>query len=58
MTDEMKVKLFEIMLKLEHLGEKHNTFDGHDYLEQSNGAFKMLLALGFAKEYINWSIGK
>lgn len=57
MTEEMKIKLFEEMLKLEHLGER-TTFDHHDYCEQSNGAYKMLTVLGLNAEYIKWSIGK
>ena len=57
MTNEMKIKLFEKMLELEHLGET-TTYDGRDYVEQSNGAWKMLVALGIEREYIHWSIGK
>ena len=41
MTKEMKMKLFEEMLRLEHLAERR-TYDGNNYCEQSEGAFKML----------------
>lgn len=57
MTDEIKMVLFEKMLKLEHLAEVE-TFDGHNYAEQSHGAFEMLSALGLGSEYISWSFGK
>jgi hypothetical protein len=57
MTEETKIKLFEKMLELEHLGEKE-TFDHHNYIEQSNGAYLMLEILGLGSEYINWSTGK
>lgn len=57
MTDEIKTVLFEKMLKLEHLAEVE-TFDGHNYVEQSNGAFEMLSALGLGSEYVSWSFGK
>ena len=57
MTEEIKMVLFEKMLKLEHLAEVE-TFDGHNYVEQSNGAFHMLSALGLGSEYISWSVGK
>lgn len=57
MTEEVKLKLFEEMLRLEHLAERR-TYDGHDYCEQSEGAFKMLEILGLATEYIWWAVGK
>ena len=57
MTDEIKIILFKKMLKLEHLAEVE-TFDGHNYAEQSKGAFEMLSALGLGNEYISWSFGK
>ena len=57
MTTEMKKNLFEKMLELERLGSVA-TYDGRDYVEQSNGAYEMLRVLGLEKEYINWSCGK
>lgn len=57
MTDEMKLKLFEKMLELEHLGETA-TYDGRNYAEQSNGAYALLKVFGLGEEYINWSCGK
>ena len=57
MTEEMKVKLFKEVLRLEHLAEK-TTYDGRDYYEQSEGAFKMLTIMGLGSEYIKWSVGK
>lgn len=56
-TQETKTKLFEKVLELEHMGEKP-TFDGRDYVEQSNGAYEMLKILGLGREYINWAMGK
>lgn len=57
MTTEMKTKLFEKMLELEHLGEV-KTYDGRNYCEQANGAYAMLQVLGLDKEYIEWSYRK
>lgn len=57
MTSEMKVALFNEMLRLEKLGEA-KTYDNRDYVEQSNGAYAMLQILGLDKEYIQWSKGK
>lgn len=57
MTEEVKLKLFEEMLRLEHLAEIE-TYDSDDYYYQSQGAFKMLEILGLAKEYIWWAVGK
>ncbi len=57
MSEGAKIKLFEQMLELEHLAEA-KTFDGRDYFEQSEGAFKMLQAMGLNSEYVNWAIGK
>lgn len=57
MSEEMKLKLFEKMLQLEHKSEKV-TYDHHNYFEQSNGAFAMLQVLGLDREYIRWSEGK
>lgn len=57
MTEEMKIKLFENMLRLEHLCEK-KTYDNRDYFEQADGAFQMLEIMGLSKEYIKWAFGK
>lgn len=57
MTNEIKMKLFERVLELEHLGEVE-TFDGRNYSEQTDGAFQMLQILGISKEYLDWAIGK
>ena len=57
MSEEIKAKLFEKMLELEHLAEVE-TFDGRDYFEQSDGAFQMLQIMGLGSEYIRWSFGK
>ena len=57
MADEMKLKLFEKMLQLEHLSEV-KTYDGRNYFEQSCGAFDMLEILGLGGEYVRWSEGK
>lgn len=54
MTQEMKTKLFEKMLELEHLAED-KTYDGRNYWEQANGAYAMLQILGLDKEYIEWA---
>lgn len=57
MTEEIKRKLFEEMLRLEHLSEV-KTYDNRDYFEQANGAFAMLEILGLGSEYIRFSEGK
>lgn len=57
MTQDMKVKLFEKTLELEHLAEK-KTYDGRNYAEQADGAFQMLEILGLSSEYIEWSFGR
>lgn len=57
MTEEMKIKLFENMLRLEHLSDKQ-TYDNRNYFEQADGAFQMLQIMGLSKEYIEWSCGK
>lgn len=57
MTSEVKEKLFQKCLELEHLAEVP-TFDGRDYCEQADGAFQMLQILGLSREYIEWSFGK
>ena len=57
MTEETKIRLFEVALNLEHLGNE-NTYDGHDYASQAIGAFKMLMAIGLDTEYIKWANGK
>ena len=56
-TNELKEKLFNKMLELEHLANVE-TYDHRNYFEQSNGAFHMLALLGLDKEYIEWSFGK
>jgi hypothetical protein len=56
-SDETKMKLFQEMLRLEHLGET-KTYDGRNYVDQSDGAFEMLKILGLATEYIKWALGK
>ena len=56
-NEEMKIKLFQKVLDLEHLAEAH-TFDGRNYCEQSEGAFAMLEVMGLGREYIRWSYGK
>lgn len=59
MTEEMKLNLFTKMLELEHLGEiQDKLFDHVDYVAESEGAYKMLQAIGLGREYLNWSIGK
>ncbi len=61
MKEEMKIKLFEKMLEIEHLSFKcynPNEKDEHNYVEQSNGAFEMFKILGIDDEYIKWSDGK
>ena len=57
MTEEMKIKLFENVLRLEHLSDKQ-TYDNRNYFEQADGAFQMLKIMGLSKEYIEWSYGK
>lgn len=57
MPEEMKLKLFEKMLQLEHLAEME-LFDKIDYYEQAEGAFKMLGVIGLEREYLKWSYGK
>ena len=56
-SQETKIKLFEEALRLYHLAEE-TTYDGRDYFEQSEGAFKMLTIMGLDHEYIRWSVGK
>jgi len=55
MTNEMKIKLFEKVLELEH---KIRIFDNEKYFEQLNGAWAMIEILGLGSEYIKWAIGK
>lgn len=57
MTEELKRKLFERVLWLEHMAEE-TTYDHHDYSSESDGAYSMLEVLGLGREYINWAIGK
>ena len=57
MSEEMKMRAFEEMLRLETLANRP-TYDGRDYNEQSDGAFAILDVLGLGSEYIRWSEGK
>ena len=57
MNEEMKMKLFNEMLYLETMANE-KTYDGRNYFEQMEGAFKMLAILGIEDEYIRWSEGK
>lgn len=63
-TKEMKQKLFERMLWMEHMGEAQQEGkifgpdNVRDWFSESEGAFKMLEVLGLGKEYIRWAIGK
>ena len=61
MSQEIKEKLFEKMLWLEHMSEAQcngKLYDKRDYFAESNGAYEMLTILGIGREYINWAIGK
>ena len=61
MTDDMKIKLFEKMLWLEHMSELYcdgKLYDKVDYWSECNGAFRMLEVIGLNTEYIYWAIGK
>lgn len=53
MTEEMKLNLFKMMLSLEEMADGQ-TYDGHNYYEQANGAYAMLKVLGLGSEYIRW----
>lgn len=57
LSEEVKTRLFKQMLRLEKLGEVV-TYDGRDYVEQSEGAYLMLMILGISSEYIDWAYGK
>ena len=57
MTEELKQKLFERLLWLEHMGES-TTYDHRNYGAESDGAYSMLQVLGLGSEYLNWAIGK
>ena len=48
-----KMALFELMHELEEVASGP-VYDGRNYFEQAEGAYKMLTALGINKEYINW----
>lgn len=52
-SNEIKMALFETMRELSKVAS-HPVYDGRDYFEQSEGAYKMLAALGINKEYIRW----
>lgn len=53
MTQEEKIKAFELVQELEVI-KSRTTYDGRDYFEQAEGAYKVLTALGINKEYIRW----
>lgn len=53
MTEEMKLKMFEAMLKMEREVEKDISA-----MERANGAFAIIKELGLSNEYIIWSFGK
>ena len=57
LTEEMKLKLFERLLWLEHMGEE-TTYDHRNYSAESDGAYSMLQVLGLGREYLNWAMGK
>lgn len=57
MNKDDKIRAFEKVLELEHLAEA-KTFDGRNYFEQADGAFKVLEALGLGGEYIEWAFNK
>jgi len=52
-SNEIKMALFETMKELREVASVQ-TYDGRNYFEQSEGAYKMLTALGINKEYIRW----
>lgn len=52
-SNEIKMALFETMRELQRVAYEP-TYDGRNYYEQSEGAYKMLTALGINKEYITW----
>ncbi len=52
-SNEIKMALFETMKELEEVASVP-TYDGRNYFEQSEGAYKMLTALGINMEYIRW----
>lgn len=52
-SNEIKMALFETMKELSDIAS-NPVFDGRNYFEQSEGAYKMLTALGINKEYIRW----
>ena len=52
-SNEIKMALFETMKELSNVASQP-VFDGRDYYEQSEGAYKMLTALGINQEYIKW----
>lgn len=53
MTDEMKLKLFETVLKMERTIENSD-----EDMYKCNGAIAIVKALGLVEEYINWSYNK
>lgn len=52
-SNEIKMALFETMKELRKVASIQ-TYDGRNYFEQSEGAYKMLTALGINMEYIRW----
>lgn len=61
MSKEMKEKMFNKVLWLEHMGELQSQgklFDNRDYIAESKGAYEMLTILGIGTEYLYWAIGK
>ena len=64
MTEELKLKMFEKVLEMEHLAERqqegkiYGPDNARDWFSESEGAYKMLDILGLGREYIRWSVGK
>lgn len=56
-SNEIKMALFETMKELEEVASVP-TYDGRNYFEQSEGAYKMLVTLGINKEYHKWEQSK
>ena len=55
-SNEVKMALFNTMRELREVAQEPS-YDGRNYFEQSEGAYKMLTALGINKEYIRWEQG-
>lgn len=56
-TNDAIEEAFTTMLVLEHKATER-AYDNKDYNEQAEGAFKILQALGLARDYIKYSYGK